>query len=139
MSKHADPFADITKMMSQFQLPGIDMSAFVEARRKDIEALAQANTAAVESMQALARRQQEMLAEAMHEIQQAATHATSGGIALPDPAKQADLTRKACEKALAQMTELAELARKSQSEVMASLSRRASENMEEIKNLMKPR
>ncbi len=139
MSKLPDPFGEMSKMMSQFQLPGLDMTAFVEARRKDIEALAQANAAAVETMQTLAKRQQEMLAETMHEIQEAAKHVTTGAAGFPDPAKQADLTRKACEKALAQMTELAELARKSQGEVMASITRRATENLEEIKKMMKPK
>jgi len=139
MTKQSDPFGEITKMMTQFKLPGLDMSAFVEARRKDIEALTEANSAAYESMQAMAKRQQEMLAETMHQIQEAAKHAGSGAGGFPDPAKQAELTRKACEKALAQVTELAELARKSQSEVMASITRRATENLEEIKKMMTPK
>jgi phasin family protein len=136
MAQDANPFGDVTKMMAQFQFPGMDMSAFVESRRKDIEALVQANAAAYESMQALGRKQQEMLAEAMQGIQDAAKGAAGGTGGFPDPARQAELARSACEKALADMTELAEMARQSQSEVMASISQRAAEHMEEIKKLM---
>ena len=50
------PFVDITKILEQFKLPGIDIQAVLDARRKDVEALTQANQIAYESMQALARR-----------------------------------------------------------------------------------
>ena len=139
MAKESNPFGDMTKMMAQYQMPGIDMSAFIDARRKDIEALAAANAAAYESMQALARRQGEMLAETMQGIQEAAKSAASGTAGFPDPAKQAELARTACEKALADLTELAEMARKSQTDMMATMTQRAAHNMEEMKKMMQPK
>ena len=36
MEKPAAPFFDVNQLISQFKLPGIDMNAIVEARRKDI-------------------------------------------------------------------------------------------------------
>ena len=125
-----NPFGDLTKMFEQFKVPGVDMSAIVDARRKDIEALVEANKAAYEGMQALATKQAEMLQQAMQGIQSAA-----GG----DPAKQAELARKACEKALSDMKELAEIARKSQTDAMASITQRATQNMQEIKKMMQPK
>lgn len=41
---------DITKMIEQFKLPGVDMSALIAARKKDIEALTQVNRIAYESL-----------------------------------------------------------------------------------------
>ena len=59
-------------MIEQFKMPGVDMTAIVESRRKDIEALVEANKAAYESMQALARKQTEMLTQTMQGMQEAA-------------------------------------------------------------------
>ena len=125
-----NPFGDLTKMFEQFKVPGVDMSAIVDARRKDIEALVEANKAAYEGMQALASKQAEMFQQAMQGIQ---------GAAGSDPAKQAELARKACEKALSDMKELAEIARKSQTDAMASITQRATQNMQEIKKMMQPK
>ena len=49
MTKQTQPFGDVTAMMGQFKMPGIDMAAIVEARRKDIQALVDANAASFAS------------------------------------------------------------------------------------------
>ncbi|MDR3455466.1 MAG: phasin family protein [Rhodoferax sp.] len=134
----ANPFGDLTKIIEQFKVPGVDMSAIVEARREDIEALVEANKAAYESMQALARKQGEMLTQAMQGIQDAVKGAV-GGAGFADPAKQAELARKACEKALADMKELAEMARNSQADTLAHITQRASKHAEALKKLMQPK
>jgi phasin family protein len=128
MNQNTNPFADAAKAIENFKLPGVDMTAIVESRRKDIEALTEANKAVYDMMQELARKQSEMLAQAMKDVQGAAS-----GVGLGDPVKQAELARKACEKALADMKELAEIARKSQSDAMASITKRATESMQEGK------
>lgn len=135
MASNTNPFGDMQKMLEQFKMPGIDMSAIVEARRKDIEAVVEANKAAYEAMQALARKQTEMLTQAMQGIQQTA----KSGAGFMDPAKQTELVRKAYEKALADMKELAEMARQSQTEAMSHITERAEEHMKEIKKLMQPK
>jgi phasin family protein len=133
-----NPFEDLTKLMEQFKLPGVDMTAFVEARRKDVAALTEANKVAYESMQALAAKQTEMLTQAMQGIQEAAKAAATGS-GMVDPAKQAEAAQAAYKKALADMQELAEIARKSQTEAMASITQRASEHMQEFKKMMQPK
>jgi len=135
---NSNPFGDVTKMMEQFKLPGIDMTAIVEARRKDIEALVEANKAAFESMQALARKQTEMLTEAMQGMQEAAKGFTAGS-AVADSAKQAEGVRKGFEKTLAGMKELAEMARAAQSDAMAHVTQRATQQMQDLKALMQPK
>jgi phasin family protein len=132
MANPANPFADVAKMMEQLKVPGVDMSAIVEARRKDIEALTEANKAAFESMQALAARQTEMMTEAFQGMQTAAQSMLGGG-GMPDPAKQTELMRKAFEKTLADMKELAEMARQAQADAMARISERMTEQVQGTK------
>src|SRR5690606_24695955 len=118
-----NPFAELSKMYEQFQIPGLDLSAVADARRKDVEALVQANKAVYDGMQALAAKQTEMFRQAMADIQGAV------GTAGTNPAAQTELARKAYEKALVDMRELAEIARQSQTQAMASISERATQNL----------
>lgn len=139
MSKQAsdlDPFANLTKMFEQFKVPGLDMGSMIEARRKDMDALIEANKSAYESMQAVARKQTEILTHAMESLQTYAKEwsAASGGA--PDPARQTELAQEIYQKALADMTVLAEIVRKAQSDAMAGIMKRSAESVEEMKKLM---
>lgn len=125
-----NPFAELGKMYEQFQVPGLDMSALADARRKDVEALVQANKAVYDGMQALANKQAEMFRQAMADIQDAV------GTAGTNPAAQTELARKAYEKAISDMRELAEIARQSQTEAMASISERATQNLQELRDMV---
>jgi phasin family protein len=129
-------FGDLTKMFEQFKLPGVDTAEIEAARRKDVEALVQANKAAFEGMQALAKKQADMLRQAMEDIQ-AAVKGAAGGVGVGDPGKQGELARKAYEKVQGDMKDLAEIARKSQADAMAKITQRGTENLEEVKKMMK--
>ena len=134
-----NPFGDLTQMLQQFKVPGVDMSSVIDARRADIEALVEANQAAYESMQTLARTQTDLLTQAMQGMQEAAKAVASGGVGALDPSKQAEVARKACEKVLADMKDLAEMARKSQADAVASMTQRATKNMQDFQQMMRPK
>ncbi|MGJ7498493.1 TIGR01841 family phasin [Variovorax sp. RT4R15] len=136
MATENNPFGDMAKMFEQFKMPGIDMTTLLEARRKDVEAMVEANKAAYESIQAMARKQGEMMTQAMQGMQEAARVAIAGGA---DPAKQTEIVRKAFEKTLADMKELAEMGRQSQADAMAHMTQRATEQMQEVRKLMQPK
>jgi phasin family protein len=138
-TEQTNPFGDLTKMFEQFKVPGVDMGAIVESRRKDMDALVAANQATLESMQAMAKKQAEILAQAVQGVQDAAKGLANAGAGAPDAAKYAEIARKAYDKAVSDMMELAEMARKAQADAMAGITRRAMESMEEMKKLMKPR
>ena len=138
MEKPASPFLDVSQLMAQFKLPGIDMNAIVEGRRKDIEALAEANRITFQGMQALAQKQAEILQKSMQEAQAAMQNMTPGQPAA-SAGKQGELIQKAFQDALANMRELAELAGKSQAQAMEVVSKRVQENIEEAKKLMQPK
>ena len=135
---NANPFGDFTKMLEQFKVPGLDMPAVIDARRKDIEALVEANKAAYETMQTMARMQADMLSAAMQELQEAAKGVATKGAAAVDPGKQAEAARNACQKVLTNMKDIAEIARKSHADAVARMTQRATENMQEIKQMMLP-
>ena len=134
-----NPFADVGRMIQQFKVPGLDMAPIIESRRKDMEALVEANKATYDAMQALARKQTEILSQAMQRIQDSAKAMAVGGAGATAPAKQTELARDAYQKALADMKELAEMARKSQVDAMAIITQRATQSLEEMKKLMQPR
>ncbi|MGE8319249.1 MAG: phasin family protein [Comamonas sp.] len=128
----SNPFGNLGKLVEQFKLPGVDMNAIVESRRKDMEALMATNKAMVESLQELAKKQADVFAQAMHSTQEhVQSLAKKGG--LPDIATQSEFARKAYEKAVADMHEMAAMARKAQTEAMAAITQRAQQSVEELK------
>ena len=116
MATTPNPFVDFTTMLQQFKLPGVDMTAIIEARRKDIDALMESNKIAYEGMQALAQKQAEILRTTMEEMQASAKEMSAGGNPLANAGKQAELAQQAVQKAFVNMRELAEMARKSQTD-----------------------
>ena len=138
-TEQTNPFGDLTKMLEQFKVPGVDMSAIVESRRKDMEALIATNKATFESMQELAKKQAEIFAQAMQSVQDGVQTLVKGAGATPDPTKHAELARKAYEKAVGDMGALADMARKAQADAMAGITERATQSLQEFKALAKPK
>ena len=130
-----NPFSDFTKFIEQFKVPGVDLSTIMESGRKDFEALAEANKAAYQGLQALARKQGEVLTEAMQKIQDAAKHATG----MPSDAKSADVAREAYKRTLAHMKEMAEIVRNSNAEAMTKVADRAIEHLQDLKKMIQPK
>jgi phasin family protein len=139
MADETNPFRSMIQMLEQFKVPGIDMSSVIEGGRKDVEALLDANKSAYESLQAVARKQTEILTQAMHSLQSFAKNAAAGGAAAPDVSRQAEFARNALQKALADMTDLAEMVHKSQADAMTGISQRATQSLQDLKNLVKPK
>ena len=107
MTKPELLFPDINQLLAQFKVPGVDVNALMEARRKDIEAVVAANRHAYEGMQQLAQRQTEMLKEALAEWQAAAKDMMSAQSPAAGTTKQVELGKQAVAKALENMRELA--------------------------------
>jgi phasin family protein len=130
-------FGEFTRMIEQFKLPGIDVGAIIEARRKDIEALATANRTALEGIQSLGHKQAEILRTTMDELQSLEKHVTASGSA--PSASTSEVVQQAVQKAFANMRELAEAAYKSQSDTFTVVNQRVQENMQELKTLLQPK
>lgn len=134
-----NPFRDLTKTFEQFKVPGVDANAFVDARRKDVEALIAANKIAYEALQALAKAQTDMLTQAMQGMQSSAKDAMAGNTQSGDMSKHAQTNQQAWQKMLADMKQLAEMAQKAQVEAMTGLTERAKESFGEMKGLLHKR
>jgi phasin family protein len=133
----ANPFGEFTKMLEQFKLPGFDVPAIMEARRKDVEALVTANQAALQGMQSLAQKQAEMLRSTLSELQALAGQFSASGGA--PSAQTAELVQQTLHKALADMQQLAQAAYQSQAESYAVIAKRVEENVQELKTLLQPK
>ena len=136
-AKSSSLFGDFSKLIGQFKLPGIDLDAILEGRRKDIEALAAANQSALEGIQSLSKKQAEILLITLDELQSLVKHRTSSEDATAS-ASTSEAVKHALERAFANMRELAEVAYKGQSEAFAIISQRIRENIQELKALKQP-
>ncbi len=130
-----NPFLDLTKTFEKFAMPGVDTNSFVDARRKDVEALVAANKITYEALLGLAKAQTDMLTQAMQGVQESAKGAVAGATKGGDLTRQAEAAQKAWQKMLADMKHLAEMAQKAQVEAMKGLTERAKENIGEMKGL----
>jgi phasin family protein len=127
---------EIAKTVEQFGLPGLDAGALLEGRRKDIEAIAEANRIALSGMQELARKQGEILQATLRELQELVQEARTG--LAQDPPKFGDLVQKSLQKTFCNMRDLAELARKSQAEAFRVVGERMQRNIEELRSPFQP-
>lgn len=138
MMKSANPFAEIdfTKVMGEFKFPGVNVDSLVQTQRKNFEAIAAANQLAIEGYQAVAKRQADILREAIEEFTKAGQDLSSAGQS-PDVrvAKQAELAKAGYEKTLSNLRELSEMMVKSNSEAFGVISKRVAEALDEVKHV----
>lgn len=141
-----DAFETMTKSFTQFAggmpsfnmgaMPKFDMDSVMKTGQANFAAFTEANRIALEGMQAVAKRQQELAAEAMSDFQETAKTITAGGGA-DVFAKPVEMARGAFEKSVSNMKELAELAGKSQTEAWGVIGRRFQDSMSELQAVAK--
>jgi phasin family protein len=130
-------FSEYKKVVGQFKLPGVDVGALLESRRKDIEAIVEANTTALAGVQSLAQKQSEILRTTLAEVQSLVSRVAQPG-AQP-AANTGEVVQQALHKALADMQELADTAYRAQSDSFAVVTKRVAEHVEELKTLLQPK
>ena len=127
---------DVSKVLAEFKLPGVDVDAILASQRKNIEAVTAANQLAIEGMQAVVRRQAEILRTTLEETGTILTEVLGAGSPEDNAAKQAELVKSAFENALSNMKELAELVAKSNTEAANVISKRVSDGLDELKTAL---
>jgi phasin family protein len=90
-------------------------------------------------MQELTRKQAEILRATLQEIQTSVTETARGTKPVALAGHPAELAEQAIQKALSNMRKMAEVAVKTQTEAFTIISKRAMENVEEMKALMRPK
>ena len=128
------PGVDMSKMFGNFSMPNVDMKAVMDSQRKNMEALTAANKVALEGMQAVFKRQAEIIKQSIEESTAATKSMTNGGSPQDAVAKQTDLTKAAFEKALTNARELSEIVTRANGEAVDLLNKRFSMMLDEFKN-----
>ena len=136
MAESKNPFEGFDDLFKQMKVPGLDLESMTAAYRKNLEAVNAATQVANENMQALARRQAEIVREAVEQMRDAASELTSAKDAQELVNRQAEIARQAFEKASANMQELAEMMTKSNTATMEIFQARMNEGLAEIQDLM---
>ncbi|HYG84955.1 MAG TPA: phasin family protein [Azospirillum sp.] len=124
---------DFSKVLGDLKVPGVDVDSILSTQRKNIEAVTAANQLAIEGLQAVLRRQAEILRQSLEEAGNAASEVIAAGSPEEKAAKQAELLKTAFEKSLSNIRELAEMVAKSNTEAADVLAKRVSESLDEVK------
>jgi len=114
-----NPVAGLNQLLERVNLPGFDTAGIVAARRKDIDAVLEANRIVYAGAQALAQKQFEILRLTMSAARSAVAEGSFSGNPLEIASRQRDLMAKAFQMSLAHMRDLADIVRKAQADAFA--------------------
>jgi phasin family protein len=136
VKKPESPFGlDITQFVGKFKVPGVDVESVVASQRKSLEALTKANRLAFDGVQAVFKRQVEILRQTIEEVAAIAKDMAEPNATPQQRAiKQTDLVKEAFERAVANAHELSEIFAKSTGEAVTLLNRRFASVLDEIKD-----
>ncbi len=130
-----NPFdIDVTKIFSDFRFRPFDLEAVWSAQRRNIEALSQANQAAVEGVNTLARRQMELTRETFEGFSALMRDLTQPVSAEDRMAKNADYAKQMLDKGVTHGREIATIAAKAGTDAAEILQKRATESLDEMRN-----
>lgn len=124
--------ADFFKAWSEFKLPAFDANTVLAAQRKNMEVLSAANQVISESVQAISRRQAEVMRSNVENVLKASKEIWSNKSPETNTAKQAELAKSLYESAVSNAREISEMASKSSFEAFDLISKRAAESLSEI-------
>ena len=126
--------AKIAETLKELDLTGV-AGKLVEGRRKDLEAIVQANKKSYAGIQAVVQRQTAMLKDAIGQWQSLA-----GTMSAAEPReslnKLNEMARASFQSSLGNIRELAELAGRSQADAFEVLKNRIQENVDEVSKLL---
>ena len=127
---------DISKLMKEFHIPGIKVDTIMNSQKKNLETLSEANRITIEGMQNITRRQADILRQTMEETATMMTELMGKSPPEEKLIKQTELVKMAFESAMVNMKDLAEMVAKSNDDVTKVISKRVSENIEELKSMV---
>lgn len=125
-------FPDLGKLLEQFKLPGVDVSALAEWQRKDLEALVEANEKAYEGIKALAERRGEMLVDALTQWQDA----LKGAVEQESLSDQSERLQQGVQQAIENFRELTVMEAQVRIETWKVAQARLEENMASLQKLL---
>jgi phasin family protein len=128
---------EFTRMLGEMKFPAMpDTEALLGTHRRNMEALSAANRIALEGAQTVAKRHMEIMQQSMAELTESMRALASAEAPQAKAAKQAELLKRAYERAVANTSELSDLIQRSNREALEQLNKRFTEAMDEVKRLM---
>jgi phasin family protein len=124
-------------MMADFRFRPFDVEALMAAQRRNIEALSQANQLAVEGMQAVAKRQIEVARQAVEDVSALLRDLAQPASPEDRIAKNTEFAKQMLEKSVNHGREITLLATKAGTEAADVLRKRATEGLDEFRELAK--
>ncbi len=126
-------FGEVGRLFTGGRPLTFDVATLIEAQHKNLEALTAANKLALEGAQAVAKRQAEILRQAVQDFSGLTRELAGEGTPEEKLARQADFAKGSFEQAVAGFEELSELAQKSSAQALAVISKRIAENFDDVK------
>ena len=126
---------DMTKFFPSAQTPQVDPSALMEAQKKNMDALVEANKKAAEGYKSLFEKQVKVFETTMAEARKHAEGFDASKMSPDTAAEQTEFAKVAFEKAVKNMTVLAEEAQKANSEAYKVVSKRVEDSVKELQTL----
>jgi phasin family protein len=136
----SNPFDfDVTKMFADFRFQPFDVEAVWAAQRRNIEALSQANQAAMAGVQALAKHQIELTRETFEGFSALWRDMAQPGSSEDRVAKNTEYAKQVLENGVKHGGEIATIAAKAGSEAAEILHKRTTESLDEIRAFASPK
>jgi phasin family protein len=146
MSKpYANPFFEadmsklfpMSKMTGDFRMPQWDFEAMTTAHRRNVEAWTALSQAYYESWQSLWRRQADVCRQVVEETAQCVSAVASCPSPEEKVLKQAEVSKLAMEKCLANVRDITETLAKCNTQALETVSTRMNEGMDELRGIIK--
>lgn len=128
--------ADFTKMFDMSQFKGLDQSALFDAQKKNMDAMVAAQQAAASGYQDLFEKQVAIFQETISAAQEQIGELTKTSSPSDAAAKQAELSKKAYETALANVNDLTDAAQKANAEAFEIVKARVEASVKELQSLV---
>jgi phasin family protein len=136
----SNPFDfDVTKMFADFRFHPFDVEAVWASQRRNIEALSQANQAAMAGVQALARHQIELTRETFEGFSALMRDMAQPGSGEDRVAKNTEYVKQVLENGVKHGGEIATIAAKAGSDAAEILHKRTTESLDEIRAFATPK
>lgn len=127
-----NPFADMTKMFSDFKSPAMDVNQIIGQFRRNAETGSTVMQIATENAQAIARRQAEIMRSNAEHALKASKELMSNASPESAATKQADFAKTWLDYNVNSARELMEMTTKSAQEAFDVVSKRVAEQMKEM-------
>jgi phasin family protein len=125
---------DVTKLLAEFKVPGVDLETIMASQRRNIDALTKANQLAIEGLQTVARRQAEILRGGFEEASSLMREIMQTQSPEDRVVRQTEAAKKSIEHALSNARELAEIVARAGNEAFDVLSKRLGETLDEVRD-----